>query len=121
MKERENIAALWMSFIQCHNVNLVFFGRPDFESVWFPGSNYTLEDFGREDFEPTQGHVIDHLGFSFRNIEPVFERMKMAGAEIVEPIATQPDTGIKSFFALAPDGLLVEIVEERPIPDGIWE
>jgi hypothetical protein len=48
--------------------------------------------------------------------------MKAAGLDIVEPIAVrQQDGGLKSFFVQAPDGVLVEIVESKPIPEGIWE
>ena len=120
-QDRESLGSLWMSFLQCDNVNIVFFGRPDFESVWFPGANFTPSDGPEGDFAPTRGRVIDHFGFSYREIEPVFQRMKAAGVEIVAPIGVDEETGIKSFFVQAPDGLLIEVVEERPIPEGIWE
>lgn len=119
-QSRESLQSIRMSFIQCDNVNIVFFGVPDFESVWFPGANYTRADAGEDFPEPTRGHVVDHLGFSYREIEPIFERMRRAGVEIAEPIATRP-SGMRSFFAWAPDRLLVEIVEEKPLPQGVWE
>lgn len=119
-QSRENITSIWMSFTQCDNVGLVVFGKPDFDSVWWPGSNYSKDDAPKE-FQPTQGSAIDHIAFSYRDITPVFERMKAAGVEIVEPIAKRADVGHTSFFVLAPDKLLVEIVQEKPIPDGSWE
>ena len=60
------------------------------------------------------------MTFSYRNIEPVFERMKAAGVEIVEP-TTRKEEGHDSFFIMGPGKLLFEIVEDRPIPEGIWE
>lgn len=119
-RDRENIGSIWMSFIQCDNVNIVIFGKPDFDSVWWPGSNYKPED-APADFEPTKGTAVDHIAFSYRDIAPVYERMKAAGVEIVEPIKVSEEFGHKSFFVLAPDKLLVEIVEQKPIPEGVWE
>ena len=47
--------------------------------------------------------------------------MKAAGAKIVQPIAVQESLKLKSFFVLAPDNVLVEIVEAKPIPEGAWD
>ena len=118
-EDRENIAALRMGFLQCDNVNLVFFGRPDFESRWWPGGSYTAEDAPKGDFKPTKGHTVDHIAFSYEDIQPVFKRMKAAGVEIVEPITRRAE-GHESFFVLAPDSILVEIVKARPIPAASW-
>ena len=71
--------------------------------------------------ESTKGSVIDHMAFSYRNIEPVFERMKKAGAQIVEPITLRLEYGFKSFFVLGPEKVLIEIVEAKPVPDVSWE
>jgi catechol 2,3-dioxygenase-like lactoylglutathione lyase family enzyme len=46
--------------------------------------------------------------------------MRAAGATILQPIADRPE-GVKSFFIEAPDGVVVEIVEAKPIPDGLWQ
>ena len=73
------------------------------------------------DIKPTQGRAIDHIAFSYRQIEAVFERMKSTGAKIVQPIAMQESLKLKSFFVLAPDDVLVEIVEAKPIPEGAWD
>lgn len=120
LKHPENIAAIWMGFMQIDNLNLVVFGKPDFESIWWPGTNYTAEDAPPE-FESTKGYVVNHLAFSYRDIDPVFERMENAGVEIVEPISKKADVGHRSFFVMAPDKILVEIVEARPIPEGLWD
>ncbi|MEK7793885.1 MAG: VOC family protein [Candidatus Hydrogenedentota bacterium] len=69
----------------------------------------------------TDGRVVDHIAFSYRNIGPAFERMKANGVEIVDAIKDREEYGIKSFFVRGPDGILIEIVEARPIPEGLWE
>jgi hypothetical protein len=47
--------------------------------------------------------------------------MKAAGARIVGPIAVQEPHKLRSFFVVAPDDVLVEIVEAPPIPDAAWD
>lgn len=121
IQDYENIGALRMAFLQSDNVNLVIFERPDFDSKWWPGGSYKKEDGPQGDFNPTKGTTIDHIAFSYRDIKPVHDSMKAAGAEIVQGIQKSEQYGHTSFFALAPDGILVEIVEQKPIPEGIWD
>lgn len=70
--------------------------------------------------EPTQGSPVDHIAFSYEDIDPVLARMQQAGLRIVAPIAHRPDQDLRSFFVMGPDNVLVEIVEAEPIPDGLW-
>ena len=107
---------VWANSFRSDNVLVIVFGKPDMEPppAWWPES-------ALKDILPTRGRAIDHIAFSYRNIEPIFNRMKSAGVTIVEPIAERQDYKLKSFFVLAPDGVLVEIVEAKPIPEGIWE
>jgi len=102
--------------IQVDNVGMIFYSLPDTEATraWFPSGPLTK-------LVPTDGRAIDHLGFSYRRIDPVHERMKAAGVEIVEPPALRPDFGFRSFFVRGPDGLLIEFVEEKPMPEGLWD
>ena len=46
--------------------------------------------------------------------------MKAAGVQIEAPIAMRPADDLKSFFVQRPDNVLIEIVEAKPIPDGLW-
>lgn len=69
--------------------------------------------------QTTAGSAFDHVAFSYERIEPEFERMKAAGATILQPIADRPE-GVRSFFVEGPDGVVIEIVEAKPIPDGLW-
>jgi hypothetical protein len=47
--------------------------------------------------------------------------MKADGVEIVKPIAKDAALGHTSFFVRGPDKVLIEIVQDKPIPEGIWE
>lgn len=71
--------------------------------------------------QPTDGAGIDHLAFSFRDLAAAHRRAKAAGVPIVRPIATDPQYGVKSFFVRAPNGVLVELVQARPLPDAAWD
>jgi catechol 2,3-dioxygenase-like lactoylglutathione lyase family enzyme len=114
--DMDTLRTIWLNSFRCDSVTVIVFGKPDREKppLWW------REEPLRE-IKPTQGRVIDHIAFSYRGIEPVFERMKRAGANIVQPIAVQESLKLKSFFVLAPDDVLVEIVEAKPIPEGAWD
>jgi len=106
----------WSSGFRCGNVTFIVYGKPDYEPrpPWWRWEPLV-------DFEPQQGRAVDHIAFSFRNIEPVFQRMQQNGVEIVHPIRHSDQDNLKSFFVMAPDKVLVEIVEARPIPEGVWD
>jgi hypothetical protein len=116
LEDPESLGAIWMGFLQVDSVNLVFFGRPDFETMWWPGTLYKADDGPQKAFEPTRGSVVDRIGFSYLDIDPVLERMESTGAEIVRGIETDPDFGFRSFLVAGPDGILVEIVEDAQHP-----
>ncbi len=106
---------LWMNAVKVDDVELNIFGKPDKEyGIWW---NYEPI----ETLEPTKGRVVDHLAFSYKDIKPVFERMKAAGVEIVEPITFKEEYQFNSFFVMGPDKVTIEIVEAKPLPEGIWE
>ena len=109
-------ARVWATAIRVDNVTLNIFAKPDSDPppTWWP--NPPLKEL-----KPTRDRPIDHIAFSYKQIEPVYERMKNAGVRIVEPIAMREDSKLKSFFVLSPDNVLVEVVEARPIPEGLWE
>lgn len=89
------------------NINIIFHPKPPLKEG--------------KDFEPTEGHVIDHIAFSFRDIVPAYKRMERNGAKIVRPIKKDDMFGHRSFYVLGPEKVLIEIVEDKPIPEGIWE
>ena len=114
--DMSTLAGIWMNVFRSDNVTLIVFGKPDIDPppAWWP-------DEPLRDIEPTAGRAIDHIAFSYRDIQPVYARMQQSGVEIVRPIGMQPELKLKSFFVMAPDGVLVEIVEARQIPEGVWE
>lgn len=107
----------WSSGFRCDNVSFVVYGQPNYEPKppWWEKEPLLM------DFEATDGRVIDHIAFSYRDIQPVFERMKADGLDIVRPPEHDAKFNHKSFFVRGPDKVLVEIVEAKPIPEGIWE
>lgn len=109
------LAGIWMNVIQCDNVTLIYFGKPDRDPApaWWP-------DPPLKELQSTKDRPIERIGFSYEDIEPVFERMKAAGATIVEPITERPQFKMRSFVVEAPDKVLIEIAEARPIPEGVW-
>jgi catechol 2,3-dioxygenase-like lactoylglutathione lyase family enzyme len=114
--DMSTIAKIWINVIQCDNVTMIFFGKPDIE----PGPPW-WRDPPLKEINPTKGRPIDHIAFSYRQIEPVLEAMQKSGVKIVEPIKEDPKYHFKSFYVEGPDNVLIEIVEEKPIPEGIWE
>lgn len=110
------LLGIWMNFIQCDNVLMIFFGKPDADPPppWWP-------DPPLKEFEPTQGRPINHLAFSYRDVEPVYRRMKESGAAVLSEPKFDEKMKFKSFFVEAPDKVLVEIVEAKPIPESSWE
>jgi catechol 2,3-dioxygenase-like lactoylglutathione lyase family enzyme len=71
--------------------------------------------------QPTDGRGIDHLAFSFRDLDAALRRVEAAGVPIVRPIAVDPAYGVRSFFVRAPNGVLVELVKANPLPDAAWQ
>lgn len=106
----------WSNAFRIDNVLFVVYGRPDYQPAppWWNDEPLTEQ-------VSTKGRVIDHIAFSYRHIEPEFQRMKSAGATIVEPITFKEAFGHRSFFVEGPDKVLIEIVESKPVPEGIWD
>ena len=118
-KPAGNMATLdkiWLNFMQCDNVLIIVFGKPDVSPPppWWPKAPL-------KKLEPTKGRPIDHLAFSYPKIEPVYEAMKRSGVKVTQEIKTDPKYHFNSFMVEGPDGVSIEIVEEKPVPEGIWE
>jgi catechol 2,3-dioxygenase-like lactoylglutathione lyase family enzyme len=103
--------------IRIDNVNLIVFEAATPEQSDEPLLPAPVEG----GFAVTDGRAMDHFAFSYAEIQPVFDRLVAAGVQIVRPIATDPLHGLTSFFIRGPDGVLIEIVEELPLPEGIWQ
>lgn len=107
---------LWTGVVTTDNgVTINVFAKPNDKTiVWWPG-----ESVG--ELQKTDGRVVDHIAFSYPDIDPVFERMKKDGVEIVQPIKEDSKYGMRSFFVRGPDKVLVEIVEAEPVFAGASE
>jgi catechol 2,3-dioxygenase-like lactoylglutathione lyase family enzyme len=108
---------LLLNIIRVDNVNIIIFAKPapDIQIEALPE-----EVWPKEGFKITDGTAIDHIGFSYESIGPVFQRMRSSGVPIVRGMQTNPKHGLTGFFVRGPDGLLIEIVKEKPVPEGIW-
>lgn len=106
-----------VNIFRVDNVNIIIYSKPDSatELALLPE-----EVWPKQGFRVTDGTAIDHIGFSYESIEPVLKRMKSSGIPIVRNIGLVTNQGFSSFFVRGPDGLLIEIVKERPVPEGIW-
>ena len=110
-KQWQNNKLRWKwNLLKVNNINIIVFGKPVEKESWWPN----------EEIKPTDGSAIDHIGFSLENIEPIMNKMKLDGLDIVHNIKIDSIHSMKSFFVRGPDSLLVEIVEEKLIPEGIW-
>lgn len=89
--------------------------------IVYPNSDRYRPAEQGESLRPTDDSAIAHIAFSYRDLDTAFARMKQQGAEIVSPIQPDPLHGLDSFYVRATDGILVELVAAKPIPEGIWE
>jgi len=106
----------WSNGFQIDHMSFIVYGIPDYtpSPPWWQDPPLT-------DLKSTDGRVIDHLAFSYRDLQPEYDRLKAAGVPIVSPIRHRPEYGHNSFFVRGPDKVLIEIVEAKPIPEGVWE
>ena len=112
-----NFYGVLMNIFQVDNINIIIFAKPTPDTEI---SFLTQDVWPKEGFKATDGTSIDHIAFSYESIEPVFKKMKSSGVEIVRNIKTDTAFGLSSFFVRGPDNLLIEIVKEKPVPEGIW-
>ncbi len=72
----------------------------------------------------SSGSTVDHLGFSVPDLQGLVRRMKAAGVEMVTAqvvagcegdIHRSPDQDIHLAFALGPDGMRVELMEDKAL------
>lgn len=110
-KQWQNNKLRWKwNLLTVNDINIIVFGKPVEKESWWPN----------EEIKPTDGTAIDHIGFSTENIKFLMNKMRSDGLDIVNEVKFDSIHGMKSFFVRGPDSLLVEIVEEKLIPEGIW-
>lgn len=116
MPAASTLGGVAINLLRVDNVNVYVFERP---AAGQPRPDWFPPEVG-DTFLPSEGTAIDHVAFSASDITPLFERLRRSGVTIVRPPASSAEYGMTSFFVRGPDGLLIEIVEEAPIPEGIW-
>ncbi len=82
--------------------------RGPFQAGDIPGANLTYQD-GQGEFGPTQGSVLDHIGFGVTDIEATMAALEAAGIT-VEGYRTLPN-GVSIAFFTDPWGTYVELTE----------
>lgn len=69
----------------------------------------------RDDYEPTDDHVLGHLALSVTDLEAWRKRVGELKIEVVsEPALVH---GFRSFFIRGPDGMLIELVQAAPFAE----
>lgn len=87
------------------NVNIIIFPaeylKKDYPDRW--------KD--KVELETTKGRVVDHIGFSFDNLNDAVEKLRKDGVKITDEIRSVANGKIKFAFAEGPDRIRIELVE----------
>ena len=78
-----------------------------------PGASLAFIKSDKPTF-PTQGRILDHIGFDVRDLVGFAAKLEAAGVKLARPIAARPD-GNKLAFVHDPWGTAIEL-NERPTP-----
>jgi predicted enzyme related to lactoylglutathione lyase len=69
---------------------------------------------GRDSFESTQGHVVDHIGISVDNLDDAMAKLKAAGVKVLAEARSAAGGKIKFAFIEGPDKMKIEVIEGHP-------
>ncbi len=87
------------------NVNIIIFPaeylKKDYPDRW--------KD--KVELESTKGRVVDHIGFSFDNLNEAVEKLRKDGVKITDEIRSLANGKIKFAFAEGPDKIRIELIE----------
>jgi catechol 2,3-dioxygenase-like lactoylglutathione lyase family enzyme len=87
------------------NINIIIY------PVEFAHKAYAGEWKDRTAFDPTEGRVVDHIGFSFDNLAGVLEKIRKDGIKVTQEIQTAFHGRVKYAFIEGPDRVRIELVE----------
>jgi catechol 2,3-dioxygenase-like lactoylglutathione lyase family enzyme len=65
----------------------------------------------RSGFDGTEGRVVDHISFSFENLNEALERMRKDGVKVTQEIETAFHGKVRYAFIEGPDRVRIELVE----------
>lgn len=84
------------------------------DALLYDGEVWLLVSEARGEVAPTEGRAIEHLGFSFPNLDSAIAELKQKGVEVtVEPREIDSPTSRKISFVAGPDDVRIEVVEPR--------
>ncbi len=98
---------------------LVNYGDVTLHMLADTGASHPKERTGP--LQPTDGRGIDHLAFAFQNLDAAYARVKAQGVPIERPISIDPTYGFRHFFVRSPEGVLVEMLQAKSLPDAAWQ
>lgn len=90
------------------NVNVIIF------PIEYSKKAYPDHWKGKTEIDSTKGRVIDHVGFSFDNLEQAVEKMRRDGVKVTEEIKSIAGGKIKYGFIEGPDKIRIEVIEGHP-------
>ena len=114
--DMQTLRTIWINSFRCDNVTLHRLRQARSRSA----AAVVAPIRRLREIKPTQGRADRPRRVLLSPDRAGLRRMKAAGVKIVQPIAVRESLKLKSFFVLAPDDVLVEIVEAKPIPEGAW-
>lgn len=87
----------------------------------FPfGARFTPRESTGKLLDTDNSH-LDHLAFSFRDLDAAYQRITKLGIPVERPLQRDAEYGFRHFFVRAPNGVLIELVEANPWPEAAWE
>jgi catechol 2,3-dioxygenase-like lactoylglutathione lyase family enzyme len=87
------------------NINIIIF------PMEFAPKAYPEQWKNRTAFDPTEGRVVDHIGFSFEDLGGALEKMRKDGVKVTKEIQTAFHGKVKYAFIEGPDRVRIELVE----------
>jgi len=87
------------------NINIIIFPTE------FARKAYPDQWKDRSGLDGTEGRVVDHIGFSFENLNEALERMRKDGVKVTQEIETAFHGKVRYAFIEGPDRIRIELVE----------
>jgi catechol 2,3-dioxygenase-like lactoylglutathione lyase family enzyme len=70
---------------------------------------------GRQTFESTKGHVVDHIGISVDNLDDAIAKLKAAGIRVTDEPRSAAGGKIKFAFIEGPDKMRIEVIQGHAV------
>ena len=93
------------------NVNVIIY------PVEYARSDHWKAWEGRDTFESTAGHVVDHIGVSVDNLDDAMAKLKAAGVKVLNEARSAAGGKIKYAFIEGPDKMKIEVIEGQAVKE----